>query len=147
MPGAPAPATAVSRDADGDGVLSPADCRDNDPKIHPGADDIPGDRIDQDCRGGDAPYPQLNRTVTAFSTTSRSGYTVFTSMTVRPARKGDVLKLTCRGRGCPLKSKAVSVRTDARTLSLLPHLRRAKLRKGAALQLQVSARRHREPDL
>ncbi|MBM4318703.1 MAG: hypothetical protein FJ125_01780 [Deltaproteobacteria bacterium] len=45
-------------DRDGDGY-SPAwgggDCRDGDPAIHPGAVDLPGDGIDQDCLAGDAP--------------------------------------------------------------------------------------------
>jgi hypothetical protein len=44
----------VEGDADGDGVRRPADCDDTNPAIHPGAIDVPDDRIDQDCSGADA---------------------------------------------------------------------------------------------
>ena len=43
-------------DLDGDGVgavLGGGDCDDLDASVHPGADDRPGDGIDQDCLGGD----------------------------------------------------------------------------------------------
>jgi hypothetical protein len=45
-------------DRDGDGfaaILGGGDCNDRDPKINPLAVDIPGDGIDQNCTGADAP--------------------------------------------------------------------------------------------
>ena len=38
-------------DHDGDGALPPEDCDDHAPAIHPGALDLPGDGVDQDCDG------------------------------------------------------------------------------------------------
>ena len=47
--------TGPVNDADGDGFSSDdGDCDDTDASIYPGAEDIPGDGIDQDCVGGDA---------------------------------------------------------------------------------------------
>ena len=47
-------------DRDGDGVgahFGGDDCDEGDPRRHPGAVDLPGDGIDQDCDGTDAPVP------------------------------------------------------------------------------------------
>jgi hypothetical protein len=41
-------------DGDGDGFSSAVDCNDANPAIHPGAVDIPGNGIDEDCSGADA---------------------------------------------------------------------------------------------
>jgi hypothetical protein len=44
-------------DRDGDGSLVPADCNDANPGIHPGANDVFDNGIDEDCAGGDAQNP------------------------------------------------------------------------------------------
>ncbi len=44
---------ATDRDVDQDGVAPPADCNDANPAIRPGAVDVAGDGVDQDCSGAD----------------------------------------------------------------------------------------------
>lgn len=47
-------------DGDGDGyagALGGGDCDDADPSVHPGAVDAPGNGVDEDCTGDDAPVP------------------------------------------------------------------------------------------
>lgn len=41
-------------DSDLDGYEAGEDCDDEDPDVHPGAEDPPGDGIDQDCDGADS---------------------------------------------------------------------------------------------
>ncbi|HOX42045.1 MAG TPA: putative metal-binding motif-containing protein [Myxococcota bacterium] len=44
-------------DQDQDGYSPPADCDDARPDVHPGASEVCGDGVDQDCAGGDPPCP------------------------------------------------------------------------------------------
>ena len=47
-------------DRDGDGSRADVDCDDANPGIHPGAVDVCGDGVDQDCSGADAVCPGVD---------------------------------------------------------------------------------------
>jgi putative metal-binding protein len=131
------PPVVLSADADGDGVTPPLDCNDARADVRPGVSDVPGDGVDQDCSGTDATYPKLDLLVGAFFNT-RGRRTDLTSFYVRSVPAGTKLTLRCSGKGCPFKSTSVTVKAASARFSLLPRMRRAKLRSGARLELQLT---------
>ena len=138
----PPPPPPPNLDKDGDGVAVGLDCNDNDPNIRPGIKDKPGDKIDQDCSGKDAAYPKLQRKIRYAYRTSPAGWTQFTLLKVQPVKKGDRIRISCKGKGkaCPLGKKTIKVKKGKRSLSLLKRLKGAKLRKGAVLEVRVTRR-------
>jgi hypothetical protein len=135
----PPPPPPPDLDKDNDGVQTPLDCDDTNPLIKPGAVDIPGDGINQDCSAdGDADFPQLQSKLRYSVLTYLTGYSQFGKLTVAPVKAGDRITLQCKGGGCKFKKKVVKVSKDKASLSLLKLMRKAKLRKGAVVTLRMT---------
>jgi hypothetical protein len=130
-------ADAINFDRDGDAFLRPTDCDDTNPRINPGSADIPGNAIDEDCSGGAAPFPLLDSAVgTTFAFGRR--FTTISEITIRRARKGSRVRITCRGRGCPFKARTRRIARDRAKLVLKRPFRKARLRPKTRVEIRVT---------
>jgi hypothetical protein len=105
--------------------------------MNPGAGDIPDNNVDEDCRGGPAPFPLLDSTVAVTFSFSRS-FTVFNTLTIRRAKARSTLRMACSGRGCPFRTRTRKLKRNQRALTLTRPLRRARLRPGARFEVRVT---------
>ena len=87
---------------DGDGAQRPVDCDDSNPNARPGAFDIPGNAVDEDCVNGPAPkvLEVLSASVSYDYHASSKG-TKFSRFVVNGLPAGTMVTATCKGKGCP----------------------------------------------
>jgi streptogramin lyase len=128
-----------SGDADGDGVAVPADCNDANPAIHPGAVDKPGDKIDQDCSGADATFPELSA-FAGFVYDYRPRYTVVSKIDITRLRGGETAKIRCTGRRCPFAVKTFTKLKKGKRSFGRKLMRGRKLPVGVTLSVRVTKR-------
>ncbi len=129
-------------DADGDGFAAGFDCNDADPSIRPGAEDIVGDGIDQDCDGLDQPVPYVEFGLTrGFKDISRQGTRV-AKLVVTRLVAGTSVRVTCSNplpkykKRCPFKTRTLKRKAKSTQVGLtglfknrrLPPLTRIELR-------------------
>jgi len=127
---------ATDLDRDNDGHRWPDDCNDTNPAIHPGAREIAGNKVDEDCIGAAAPFPTLSSIV--HMTWNRSPFRL-TSLTVRKAIRGSRITVRCRGRGCPDRTFVTKVRRTRNAVSVLDdELGKARLRRGVTIEVRVT---------
>jgi hypothetical protein len=124
-------------DGDRDGVVAAADCDDSRAAVRPGAVDVPGNKIDEDCKGGDAAFPLVPATIAFGFLGFRDGTQVET-LTVRDLPAGGRAELRCEGKDCRFARK--SVRASRRgTVALAKLLGGRRLRAGVVLEVRAAA--------
>lgn len=132
----PTPAPAPPQDADGDGWPVPADCWDQNATVHPGAPEVPGNGIDDDCVGGDAPG-RLVATIKNKWVTLRKRVRL-DALSVLDAPAGARVEVTCSGRRCPFKRRATTVKANGRA-NLRTFFKQRKLRPRITIDIRITS--------
>jgi hypothetical protein len=139
QPGQPTPTpTPTPVDRDGDGFSPPADCDDTNSTVWPGAREIAGNGIDDDCSGGDKPGKIL--APVPYDWTGTKTGARLNRLRVTDAPPGSALEVRCTGgkrRGCPFKRRSVTLKPDG-SASMTKLFKKA-FRKGAVLEVWLTA--------
>jgi hypothetical protein len=131
-------ADAVNLDRDADGFLRPTDCDDANPGINPGARDVPGNAVDEDCKDGPAPFPLLGSIATGVFDSTRT-FSQMLAINIRRPVKGTTLRITCRGAGCPFRTRTRRItRSSTKQQVINRPLGNAKLRLGTKVELRLT---------
>jgi hypothetical protein len=126
-------------DRDNDHFPIPGDCDDSNPRIHPGAREIRGNRVDENCDRLAEPFRVLRSLVTAGWRLGPS-YTDLLTLVVRNAPRGARVVVRCKGRGCAFhKAKRRKVRRDLAPVRLDRFFGRGRLRPSARVTIRVTA--------
>jgi Putative metal-binding motif len=123
-------------DADGDGYDSTTDCSDANNTVHPGAAEVPGNGIDDDCSGGDQPGKVVALVRSKFSLASRRSSPKVNLLQVKDAPPGAQVDVLCHGRHCPFKQRTRAI--GAKGSVSLTKLFRKRLSPGITLDIVVS---------
>jgi hypothetical protein len=131
---------ALMPDVDADGVPAPADCADLDAARRPGFRDVPGNGVDEDCSGADAPFA---RVLTSLQNLSSAGaVTRFLVLKLRGVPERATVEMRCAGgrsKGCFSGVKRFRFPRGKDTADIRRPVRRTRFRPGSRLEVRILA--------
>ncbi len=135
--------TIQSVDADGDGFDQRSDCDDGNRLVRPGAREIAGNRVDENCDRFIAPPPRMSSTTVLNSWSVVGTRATLTRLRVKRLRAGAKVELRCLGRECAFQRVKAKGKPKRGVLNALPALKRARrtLRAGQTLEVRITAPR------
>ena len=137
--GSPPPAR---RDSDGDTFVDEQDCAPLNARIFPGAIEVAGNQIDENCDGFRADFPVLNVLVSIFANFDPKRGALIKSLLVRAIAPGARVTISCRpprGKRCPFTRpiRRTFPRGRAR-VDFKSSFKRRRLPMGTALEIRVT---------
>jgi hypothetical protein len=121
-------------DADRDGFPESLDCNDRAAHIRPGAPEVPGNKVDENCDGVLAPFPRAAAVLTAGGKATATK-TTFRSFVITGITAGAKVELRCSGGSCPFKQRTLKVRKHRATA------KRFSVKPGTTVDVWVTAPR------
>ena len=105
-------------DSDGDGFMPPEDCAPLDPAVHPGAGEIYGNAVDEDCKDGPGYLRVISPISYSLATKLHPVRVRFKRLRVSELEPGDRVEVRCKGRGCPFRRRSVTSTADRRSVNV-----------------------------
>lgn len=133
----------VPVDNDGDGIVASFDCNDSDPGLRPGATDVPGDGIDQNCDGFDEALPFVSGSPGLTTRTTSKGRRVRSLRVDRvPARS--VVRVRCietkkHRRACAFTRRTRTSTSIRRPMSFTRYFKNRSLAAGTRIEMRITA--------
>lgn len=127
----------IAPDRDGDGTLNEGDCRPDDPAVHPGAGEVPGNDVDEDCAGGPL-YLRVEGGLTLSVDAQRGPPRIgFRTLRITDVKPGDRIEVRCSGTGCAFALARIAARAGGRRIDLVPRFKGRFLLRGSVVEIRI----------
>jgi len=128
-------------DNDHDGFFAGQDCNDASAAIRPGALEIRGNRVDENCDGISEPFLTVASGLSTNWDVHGSRLTLTGLTITQVPAKTFKAEIRCLGKGCPFKRRALTGKVRSRSMNVLASLskRQRRFRAKQTLQVWISA--------